>query len=311
MKPSAILITGITGFIGSHIAETLLQGKYKVIGLKRKTSDCWRCENFINRVTWVNVEDDYTEIIATLKPAIIIHCAWEGAVAGKREDADVQQENLVFLNKILELSARLKIEKFIGLGSQAEYGFLNKPVAETAAPQPNSEYGKAKVRASEKVKQYCSNHTINWYWLRLFSFYGPKEASNWFIPFIITSFINGSKEIQLSECSQKYAYLYIADLTKYIVKLVEKENAPPGIYNISGERAVELKKIVLDIQKQFNDSGPVLMFGALPLRENQSVFLKGLMAKYHENVGEVKTTSFDIGIKETIQYYKAKKNESI
>ena len=215
MKPKKVLITGITGFIGSHVAEALIQNKFDVIGLKREKSDCWRCGDFVHKISWVNTEENYIEKIIALKPDIIIHCAWDGAAADKREDIIVQQENLIFLNKILDLASRSKVEKFIGLGSQAEYGYLSKSVIESAKIKPASEYGKAKVRASENVKIYCEEHKINWYWLRLFSFYGPKEAKNWFIPHIITSLVGNSKEIKLSSGTQKYAYLYITDLTKF------------------------------------------------------------------------------------------------
>lgn len=311
MKPSKILITGITGFIGSHIATALLEYNCEVIGLKRKKSDCWRCVDFINKITWVNTEDNYIEIIAALKPTIIIHCAWEGAGADKREDSNTQQENIVFLNSILQITCKVRIEKFIGLGSQAEYGFLNKPVDENAVLVPCSEYGKTKVMASQNVKSHCEDHSIDWYWLRLFSFYGPKEAPNWFIPYVITALIDKNKEIRLSACTQNYAYLYIADLVKYIIRLIEKEAVPCGIYNISGLRAIELKEIVLKIKKQFKNSTSVLQFGILPMRENQSVYLKGIMEKYHKNVGKVISTPFGIGIKETINYFKVRKNESI
>lgn len=306
MKSKKVLITGITGFIGSHIAEALLQNKFDVIGLKREKSDCWRCGDFVHKISWVNIEENFIEKIIALKPDIIIHCAWDGAAADKREDIIVQQENLIFLNKILDLASRSKVEKFIGLGSQAEYGYLSKSVTESAKIKPASEYGKAKVRASENVKIYCEEHKINWYWLRLFSFYGPKEAKSWFIPHIITSLVGNNKEIKLSSGTQKYAYLYIADLAKYIVTLIEKKDIPNGIYNISGSRAVELKKIVLAIKKQFKNSTSELQFGVLATRKNQSIYLKGEMVKYHKNIGKIKKTSFSVGLKETIEYYKSK-----
>ena len=306
MKSKKVLITGITGFIGSHVAEALLQNKFDVIGLKREKSDCWRCGDFVHKISWVNTEENYIEKIIALKPDIIIHCAWDGAAADKREDIIVQQENLIFLNKILDLASRSKVEKFIGLGSQAEYGYLSKSVTESAKIKPASEYGKSKVRASENVKIYCEEHKINWYWLRLFSFYGPKEAKSWFIPHIITSLVANNKEIKLSSGIQKYAYLYIADLTKYIITLIEKKDIPNGIYNISGSRAVELKKIVLTIKKQFKNSTSELQFGVLATRKNQSIYLKGEMVKYHKNIGKIKKTSFSVGLKETIEYYKSK-----
>jgi nucleoside-diphosphate-sugar epimerase len=306
MEPKKIVITGITGFIGSHMAEEFLKRNYEVIGLKRPTSDCWRCNNFLQKITWINTEDNFIDKIVALKPAVVLHCAWDGAAAAKREDSNVQKENLLFLKQILTLVEKLKVEKFIGLGSQAEYGYLDKPVNENAALKPVSEYGKVKVMACDEVQLISDHHGINWYWLRLFSFYGPREAENWFIPSIINSLISASKEIKLSAGTQQYAYLYVKDLVNYVVKLIEENEVPKGIYNLSGSRAVELKQIVLAIKKQFKNSTTELQFGALPPRENQSVYLKGAMDKYHKNIGKIKTTPFSSGIRETIAYYKSK-----
>jgi nucleoside-diphosphate-sugar epimerase len=311
MNQKKILVTGITGFIGSHIAEALLQVNYDVIGLIRRNSDCWRCVDSMNKITWVNTEDNYIEKLIALKPDIIIHCAWEGAAAEKREDIHIQTENVLFLQTILDLAVKLKVEKFIGLGSQAEYGFLSKPVKENAKLNPDSEYGKAKALASENVRFFCEPQEINWFWLRLFSFYGPKEATNWFIPHIITSFASNNEEIKLSAGTQKYAYLYIKDLVKYLIKLVETKDVQSGIFNISGTRAVELRQIVLDIKKQFETSTTDLQFGAVPSRENQSKILRGVMSKFHKNVGKINRTSFSVGLKETIKYYQNKIHESI
>lgn len=305
MNTKRILITGITGFIGFHIAEALLKKNFEVIGLKRKQSDCWRCDPIINKIIWVDIDEKLDEKIVILNPNIIIHCAWNGAGADKRNDTEIQNENLDFLNTILEIAGKLKVEKFIGLGSQAEYGYLNKAVSESDEVKPDTAYGKAKVKASKKVEMFCSKLSINWYWLRLFSFYGSKETTNWFIPFIINSFITNKKTIPLSPCTQKYAYLYIDDLVKYIIKLLEKHKPAAGIYHISGSKAISLKEVVLNIKNNFKKSDCELDFGAYPARQNQSIVLKGNMSKYHKNIGVIKKTEFDEGIKKTIEYYKS------
>jgi nucleoside-diphosphate-sugar epimerase len=305
MNQKKILITGITGFIGFHIAEALLKKKFEVIGLKRKHSDSWRCESIANKIIWVEIGETLEEKLVALQPNIIIHCAWNGAGADKRNDTDIQHENLDFLSTILQLTKKLKIEKFIGLGSQAEYGYLDKIVSESDKVKPHSAYGKAKVKASKNVEKFFNKQKTNWYWLRLFSFYGSKEATNWFVPFIINSLLNNKKVIPLSPCTQRYAYLYVDDLVKYIIKLTEKENPPSGIYNISGSKALTLKEVVEKIHHSLKNSTSKLDFGAFPIRQNQSILLKGNMSKFHKNIGIIKKTRLDEGIKKTIEYYKS------
>ena len=101
----SILITGITGFLGSHIAEKFLLEGFNVIGLKRSNSDTWRNEEYINNVDWVNIdESDWKSKIIHYKPSIIIHAAWSGVTSHSRDSIVLQIENLKSLTlvRILE-----------------------------------------------------------------------------------------------------------------------------------------------------------------------------------------------------------------
>ncbi|MBL7703554.1 MAG: NAD(P)-dependent oxidoreductase [Ferruginibacter sp.] len=305
MKPAIILITGITGFIGSHVAEHLIKSKYRVIGLRRKKSDLWRCKNFEHKVEWVIINDRLKATIIELKPDIIIHCAWEGITANHRNDIHIQRSNKMLLNDLLNIAAVCKTEKFIALGSQAEYGFLNKAVSEKEKVKPDTAYGKIKVECCNRVERFCGTHNLNWYWLRLFAFYGPRESTDWFIPHIIKSLIDKKEKIELGAGTQKYAYLYIGDLVKYILLLVKKSNTKNGVYNISGSNAYLLKNMALKIKANFKTTATKLEFGVLPARANQSLMLKGKMNKFHQQIGKPPLTTIDKGLKQTIKYYKS------
>ena len=53
-----VLITGITGFLGCHIAENLINDNYIVIGLKRQQSNIWRCDSFKDKIIWIDIDDN-------------------------------------------------------------------------------------------------------------------------------------------------------------------------------------------------------------------------------------------------------------
>jgi len=299
-----IIITGITGFLGSHIARKLIQEGYIVIGLRRKKTDCWRCNEFLNQIIWVEIEDAFEEQIIKLNPSFFIHCAWAGAEAKYRDIEAIQLENLAFLKQILSVVAKCKSARLIGLGSQAEYGFLEETATELKAANPVSFYGSVKVTASKIVQEFCNQNDIKWYWLRLFSFYGPKESRQWLIPYVITSMLEEKKQIDLGPCTQKYAYLFVSDLSEYITLLIQKNNSPKGIYNVSGEKIYELKDILLKLKVYSKNTITKLKFDALPARENQSTIIKGSMRKFHSKIGRIKQTSLKKGLIETIDYYK-------
>ena len=300
-----ILITGITGFLGSHIAENLIQENFIVIGLKRKNADCWRCKEFSDNIIWVDIDDDFEDQIIKLNPDIFIHCAWSGAQADSRDLEDLQLENLSFLKKILAIVSKCNSPRFIGLGSQAEYGFLDEAAIETQGPKPHNLYGSVKVEASKIVQECCDQNEIKWYWLRLFSFYGPKESTQWLIPHVITSILEEKSHIDLGPCSQKYAYLFVKDLAHYMTLLIQKKDCPSGIYNISGDEIYELKELLLKLKGCFKNSNTTLKFDVLPTRANQSTIIKGSMRKFHTQIGSIKQTSLETGLTETINYYKS------
>ena len=114
MHSRYILITGITGFLGSHIAESLVDN-YNVIGLKRKKSNVWRCENFKDKVIWIDIDTDtdYTNELSKYSLETIIHGAWIGVESQEREDWSVQTKNIYFLLELLQVAKKTATENFI------------------------------------------------------------------------------------------------------------------------------------------------------------------------------------------------------
>lgn len=305
-----VLITGITGFLGSHIAEKLLELNFKIFGIIRQTSTLWKIENFVSEISLFSIDEILNNKTGDFKIATIIHCAWDGASATDRDNKEIQEKNLHFLNSVLTIAKQHKVAKFISMGSQAEYGLLDDIVEENVATKPLNLYGFAKVNASTMVKEFCTKNNIKWYWLRLFSFYGPKEADNWFIPFIINNCINNT-ELNLTACTQQYAYLFVKDLANYIAKIVDAESANCGIYNLSSTSNYPLKFIAEKIVSLFPNYSLPINFGKVDLRTNQSTFLQGSMQKFEKEFGLINETTLDIGLNETIKYYTNHASKSI
>lgn len=112
---SSVLITGITGFIGSKVAEILTRNNIEVIGLKRKVSNNWRCKDFEDDIKWINIDEnrDWRELAYVLEPKTIIHCAWIGVEAQDRDNYIEQIKNIDFLLELLQFCENVKLEKFI------------------------------------------------------------------------------------------------------------------------------------------------------------------------------------------------------
>jgi nucleoside-diphosphate-sugar epimerase len=295
-----ILITGITGFLGSQIAKELNAECLDLIATKRKSSNLLRCIEFSNNVKWIDLSDNWEEQIIDLKPQIIIHSAWEGVGAIDRDNWQVQMNNLQLTLKLLEIAKQVKVEKFIAFGSQAEYGAFSEIIDEDYVIDPKSAYGLSKYLCSQTIKVFCEQNNIDWYWLRLFSFFGEKEASNWFIPTLIKN-ISENKPMDMTPGEQRYAYMYIGDLAAIIVKLL-KSSANSGVYNLSSKQSVSLKEIVEKIINIIKPVNPQVNFGAMAYRENQPMLIQGTVSKLEGEIGAFSETSLDVNLKNVVEY---------
>src|ERR1017187_4760085 len=114
-----ILITGGTGFIGSHIVRAVVFAGHEVIALRREKSSLARCADFLKQVIWLNHDaPDWTQRAIAEKPAVIIHSAWPGSIAAERGDWKLQAANLALFTDLLHIAGNVNLKQFIALGSQ-------------------------------------------------------------------------------------------------------------------------------------------------------------------------------------------------
>lgn len=298
-----VLITGITGFLGSQVAEKLVNENIYVIGLKRPLSNLWRCSDFLHKIDWVDINDGYQDIIIKKKPDVIIHSAWIGVEAKDRDDWEMQAKNIQFLMELLGLAREVKLKQFLFFGSQAEYGNINGTVKEDKLPTSTNAYGSIKLACYEIFKTFSETHNIEWIWLRLFSLFGEKEDKNWLIPSMIQK-MKSETEMNFTKGEQKYAYLYVKDFSQIIFKIIS-QRVPSGIYNISSDEVRSLKSIIEEVRDIVNPQF-ILNFGALPYRENQSMHIEGDMSKLLGAIGEINFTKFSVALRQTLEFYNNK-----
>ena len=301
MEDKKIFISGATGFIGSHMAELAVTQGFKVMALKRNNSNLWRCADFANKIVWVD-DDNWEDKAIEFGPDIILHLAWEGISSADRENWEMQFNNLQLLMKLMRISKVLPVTKFIAFGSQAEYGSIEGRINETIIPEPNNAYGIAKLAAQNTLKLFCEQNEIEWYWLRIYSVFGPREDKKWFIPMVINNLLNDI-DLKLTQCEQQYDYIYVKDLVEMVFKLVKNDNNQSGIYNISSDTSKSLKTIISEITQIIHSNSKVT-FGAIDYRRGQSMHIEGDCSRYQETFGKYSYTDLNFALKTTIESYK-------
>lgn len=286
-----VLLTGANGFIGSHVGDEIVKLGWEIIATHRSNSDLTNTCNFAPTTKWINIEKiDWKEKVIEFNPQIIIHCAWIGVNEEERNNIAIQLQNLLFVGDLLHISKVCKVSKFIGLGSQAEYGTISEIVNESYPVAPNSAYGITKDATHQIIKNYCTIINTKWFWLRLFSFFGERQPKTWLIPSI-------AKKAQIGESidttfgEQQYAYLYVKDLAVAICKLA-KSNIDSDLFVISARKTIKLKDLIAKIRDLGNPNCKI-NYGSIPYRPNQSMIIKGDSSKFERIFGDLEVTDFD------------------
>lgn len=301
-----ILVTGATGFLGAHIVRRFAGENAELGLLVRQDSRRWRIDPLPHNASVItgSLSALPRKEIESFKPEIIIHAAWHGVTNQHRNDSAQIAENLLPTVSLVDLARESGCRHFIGLGSQAEYGPLNKKISETDPTNPTTLYGAAKLAACHLTRQLCAQSNIKWSWLRVFSTYGPMEDPSWMIPYLTRALLCGERPA-LTKCEQQWDYLFGPDAAE-AVRCVAKSGAA-GIFNLGSGRAESLRKIVETLRETIDPKLP-LGIGEVPYRSDQVMHLEADISKLTNATGWTPATSIEQGLRQTVAWHRATAN---
>jgi len=240
-----VIVTGGSGFVGYYfIMELLAQGAY-VYAIMRPNS---RHKSRLIELERVQViESDLEQILelpTILKEScdIFYHLGWECA----QRDFYSQNLNIQWTINAVEVAKKMGCRRFVGIGSQAEYGICLEKITEETNPKPFTPYGAAKLAACHLSKIRANELKIEWIWGRLFSVYGPYDGANTLISYLIECLTKGEKP-EVTNASHLWDYLYVTDAAKALCKLADTEHVDE-IYNIANGDVYPLKSFIEQIK---------------------------------------------------------------
>jgi nucleoside-diphosphate-sugar epimerase len=300
-----VLLTGATGFIGSHLARRLVSGgRHEVAALVRRGSSASRIADILPRLT--RIEGDLNGVAswgaraAEFGPDAVLHLGW-GGVASKNRNDPAQTENVASTVALVQLAASLGARHFIGLGSQGEYGPHAEPIDESAPARPTTLYGVAKLSAGLFAAHLCREAGLRFAWLRLFSAYGEANDTDWMIPYLILKLLDGERP-SLTEGTQAWDFIHVDDVTRAIEAVLETP-AATGVFNLASGHAVPLRRVVEQIRDSIDPSLP-LGFGEVPFRPDQVMRLEAVVDRLRGATGWEPRVDLDEGVRRTIAWYR-------
>ncbi|MGB8853809.1 MAG: NAD(P)-dependent oxidoreductase [Pirellulales bacterium] len=296
-----VVITGATGFIGAAIAATMLRRGWSVTTLVRPHSNLDRLRELSGHSVLVCPGFADHAVRAELRerrPDAFVHCAWRGVSGADRNEKFQVQDNLAMTLTTVDLAATVGCQQWIGLGSQAEYGNLNRRIDENDSPRPTTLYGKAKLAAGIASLALCQAHGMLGTWLRVFSTYGPGDSPRWFLPYVIREFLAG-RPPELTKCEQRWDYLYVDDAARAVTEVVE--TSAHGVFNLGSGSSRPLRDYVDAIVRELGCvTKPA--YGAVPYRTDQVMHLEADISRLSTAVGWIPTTMLNDGIRATVAF---------
>ena len=297
-----VVITGATGFIGSAVVRTILAQGRRVIVITRTSSDKSRLRDVSGYEEVVADRLDDPSLSAKLReyaPTVFIHCAWRGVAGAERNQSWQISENVPFTIASVNLAAAAGCRQWIGLGSHAEYGNLNRVIEESAPTVPTTTYGKGKLAAGIAALALCEAHGIAGAWLRVFSTYGPGDAPHWLIPYAVLELAAG-RSPKLTLCEQLWDYLHVTDAAEAIACVADGKTS--GVFNLGHGRTWPLREIIETIRAAMG-TPTTAEFGAMPYRPDQVMYLEADISKLTAATGWKPRIGLVDGIKETVNYF--------
>jgi len=299
-------VTGATGHIGSHLVRYLLERGVEVAALVRPmTSNLWRIEDIFHSLHIIEGDlsniDHSNAAIQEFAPEIIIHLGWHGVSSGYRNDPAQITQNLSGSLKLWELAQESGCRKWIGLGSQAEYGPLNRVLTEDLPTRPVTTYGVAKLCLGLLSAKLCDAYGIGFAWLRFTAAYGPMDDPNHMIPELILRLLRGEKP-SLTLGEQRWDYLYVEDAVEAIWRAAITPEAQ-GIFNLGSGQAHTIRSIVERIRDLIDHNLP-LGFGEVPYRPDQIMHLQADISRLKQATGWAPQVSLDEGLQQTVEWFR-------
>ena len=301
------VITGPTGAIGIALINELIQNGTRVLAI---------CHKGTKRIANIP-KSDYVEIIEAdlenLKECaeivahdyeVFFHFAWACTVGDSRNNIKAQIDNIQYTIDAVELASILGCKRFIGAGSQAEYGRCERDLDSNTPTFPENGYGIAKLCAGQLSRIRCNQLGIDHIWTRILSVYGPYDGEKTLISGLLKSFLNGQSP-SCTKGEQIWDYIYSKDIAKAL-RLLAERGVSNKVYCLGSGEGHPLRDYIESIRNLINPNLRI-GFGEVAYGEKQVMHLCADISELVRDTGFIPQYSFEEGMRETIEWVRGQK----
>lgn len=257
-----VLLTGGSGFLGSHILKQLLKNGFNVIVLVRRSSNLFRIENLKESFELFYLEDkleNLSDLFTNFQIDGIIHTATE---YGRNSNSSlVFESNLIFPMKLVEEGIKNDLKFFINTDT-----FSSKTAFKDSSYL--KQYNKSKIYFLEFLNELRTKiKIVN---VRLEHLFGEFDSDSKFVTSILHQLIDNKSEIYLTNGYQKRDFIYIEDVVDVYVKVLKNLNKLDDFieFEVGTGTSIEVREFV-ELLSKLTKSKSKLKFGVIPTREDE------------------------------------------
>ncbi|MCK9638241.1 MAG: NAD(P)-dependent oxidoreductase [Methylobacter tundripaludum] len=291
-----ILITGASGFIGSHLCRVLIKRGCEVHAVSRKERDTDCVE-----MRWWQVDltdsQEVENLFFRLKPDFVYHLA--SFVAGSRDLSLVipmMNNNFITSVNILNAASKIGCQRLFLIGSMEE------PASGNPEATPSSPYAAAKWASSAYGRMYHALYQVPVVILRLFMVYGPDQQDlKKLIPYVITCLLRDEPPM-LSGGQRMVDWIFVEDVVAALVMASQAKDIEGKTIDIGSGELISVKTIVESLFRMVN---PKILphFGTLADRQLEQTRVAEIELS-KSLLGWHPTTSMEEGLELTVKWYR-------
>lgn len=310
------LITGITGFAGSHLAELLLRENFEVYGTTRPRSRTDNIDSIKNQLNLCDADmmDSHNlySVIVKIKPDYIFHLAAQSFVQTSwASPATTMEMNILGSVHLFEAIRRAEIDPVVQIAcSSEEYGLVypnETPIKETNPLRPQSPYAVSKVAMDYLGYQYHQSYKMKIIRTRGFNHTGPRRGE----VFVTSSFAKqiaeiekGKKEpvLEVGNLEAQRDWTDVRDMVRAYLLAVQK-GEPGEVYNLCSQKAVKVKEM-LDLLLKFSKVKVKIQEDPARLRPSDVPILLGDCTKFMAKTGWKPEIPFEKTMEDLLNYWR-------
>ncbi len=307
---SKILITGGAGFIGSNLADKLIEDGEEVVIVDNL---------FTGRLSYVNpgakfyLADIRNEVISRIfeieKPDTVVHLAAQMRVPFSVEHPKLDLDiNLNGLLNLLDAAVNYNVKKFVFSSSGGTvYGDVKYPVDETAALKPFPPYAITKTTSEHYLEFYKKQYGLDYVVLRFANVYGPRQVSAYEsgVVTIFTEKILRKEEAVIytfphMKGGMNRDYVYVSDVVEALKKAIHYDNS--DIFNIGTGIATDTLTILKTL---FEITGEKISYKFGPPRDGDLEETYLIIDKAEKILNWKPVVGLKEGLSKTVDYFKS------